>query len=84
MFGREFVFFYLVTNFDISATYLEMTLLRVILCWIASFLACTLLRDWVGVHRDEARTAVHPVNLVLKLVGTTLVLCSILRLNGEL
>eukprot|EP01138_Halocafeteria_seosinensis_P014676 gb/GECG01014981.1/.p1 GENE.gb/GECG01014981.1/~~gb/GECG01014981.1/.p1 ORF type:complete len:444 (+),score=24.70 gb/GECG01014981.1/:1-1332(+) len=84
MFGREFVFFYLVTNFDISATYLEMTLLRVILCWIASLLACTLLRKWVGVEKSEARTAVHPVNLFLKLGGTVLVLCSILRLNNKL
>ena len=85
MFAREFVFFYLATAFpDVNAVYLQMTLVRVVLCWLAALLACTLLKQWVGVQPEEAARTLHPVNLGLKAVGSVLVVISLLRLTGHL
>lgn len=85
MFAREFVFFYLATAFpDVNAVYLQMTLVRVVLCWLAALLACTYLRGWVGVTPGEAATTMHPVNLGLKALGSLTVVLAILRLTGHL
>jgi hypothetical protein len=82
-FLRSLLFFYLVTQFDVDATYMTMTLLRVVLCWLASLLACTLLRAFVGLDAVEARAAVHPVNIAAKLAGSGLLVVSILLQKGQ-
>jgi hypothetical protein len=79
---RSLLFFYLVTQFDVDSTYMTMTLLRVVLCWLASLLVCTVLRAFVGLDAAEARAAVHPVNLAVKVAGSSLLVVSIVLQKG--
>jgi len=83
MFAREFVFFYLATAFsDINSVYLTMTLVRVVLCWLASLLACSYLSGWVGISKEEAATTLHAANLALRTIGSGLIVVAIVRLSG--
>ena len=82
MFLREFVFFYLATAFkDLTNTYLQMTVLRVILCWLGSLFACSVFRYWVGITETEARSNLHPINLSLRITGSIVLIISYLRLH---
>jgi len=81
---RNFFFFYLVTAFDAESTYLTMTLLRIALVSVASLLACTLLRRWVGVRELEARSATAPRNLAMRALGAALILFAVLRIKAVL
>lgn len=83
-FLRTLLFFYLITSFDTDATYLQMNLVRIVLCWMASLLACTLLRRWVGLRRKEAATALHPTNLSIKVAGSGLLTISVVIIKGFL
>ena len=80
MFGREFLFFWLATAFpDLSGTYLEMTILRVVLCWLGSLLVSARFRAWAGVSDSEATVSLHPTNLTLRIVGTVVLVLSYAR-----
>lgn len=81
-FGRTLLFFVLITSYDADATYMTMTLLRIVLCWAASLAVCVVLRRWVGLGEEEARRALHPVNLAVKTVGSGLLILSVARLRG--
>lgn len=81
-FLRSFLLFFLVTRYELDATYLQMTLVRVVLCWCASLLACTLLREWVGVPRADAEAALSPMSLAGTCVGAVLMLCAIAILRA--
>jgi len=83
-FGRTLLFFYLVTAFDVEATYLTMTLLRIAMCWVASLLTCWLWRGWSGVTDAEAAAALHPVALALRGAGCVALLASVAALKGLL
>jgi hypothetical protein len=80
-FCRTFIFFWLVTAFDVDSTYLTMTLLRIVLCWFVSLLACTLLQRWVGLSPPEVAVSLHPVNLLSRTAGGVLLVVSILKLK---
>jgi hypothetical protein len=80
-FCRTFIFFWLVTAFDVDSTYLTMTLLRIVLCWFVSLLACTLLQRWVGLTPPEVAVSLHPVNLLSRTAGGVLLVVSILKLK---
>ena len=76
-FLRSFLLFFLVTSFDLDATYLQMTLVRVILCWGGTLLACTLLRDWIRVSRGDADLALSPVSLAATFTGSALMISAV-------
>lgn len=85
MFGREFVFFWLVTAFsDLSTTYLQMTIVRIVMCWLLSLLVCTVLREWAGVSFVEAQRSIRPSTLILRIMGTAILILSYLRLQQSL
>ena len=81
---RAAFFFYLVTEFDAETTYLLMTLCRIALVAVASLLACTLLRRWVGLRKAEADAATAPVSLALRATGIACILFAVLRIKGAL
>ncbi|RYG56799.1 hypothetical protein EON66_01990 [archaeon] len=83
-FCRSLLFFYLITQFDVDATYMQMTLLRIVLCWIAALFACSFLASWVGISPHEARRTLHPINMAIKLIGSVFLCLSILELKGLL
>jgi hypothetical protein len=83
MFGREFLFFWLATAFsDLAETYLEMTILRVILCWLGSLLISMRLRRWGGLSSAEAAISLHPANLLLRTLGSAVLILSYAILSG--
>jgi hypothetical protein len=82
-FIRTLLFFYLVNAFDTESTYFAMTILRVVLCWLASIVACTSLQGWVGLRDSEVSTTMHPANLLLKLAGSSVLIGSIVLLRDE-
>jgi hypothetical protein len=85
MFGREFVFFWLVTAFsDLSTTYLQMTIVRIVMCWLLSLLVCTVLREWAGVSLVEAQKSMRASTLALRLLGTLVLILSYVRLQHSL
>lgn len=85
MFGREFLFFWLVTAFkDLTITYLEMTIVRVVMCWVASLVVCTWLRQWSGISASEASDSLRPTTLTMRVVGTIVLVLSYLRLQGAI
>lgn len=85
MFGREFLFFWLVTAFkDLTVTYLEMTIVRVVMCWVASLVVCTWLRQWSGISASEASDSLRPTTLCMRVVGTVVLVLSYLRLQGAI
>lgn len=59
----------------------EMTLIRVVLSWVSSVLAVTLLRSWVGVQAGEVRGTLARVNLAGRLAGTALIAGAVVILN---
>jgi len=81
-FAREFLFFYLATAFkDLSGTYLEMTVLRVVLCWGVSLIAATWARRYIGISDGEATTELAPVHLAMRFIGSGLLVLSYLAIN---
>ena len=79
---RSFFFFFLVTSFDAESTYLTMTLMRIALVSVASLLACTLLRHWVGLRVQEAANATAPRHLAMRAAGAALILYAVLRIKA--
>ena len=81
-FARTLLFFWLVTAFDVEATYLQMTLVRIALVWGVSLLACSLLKRWVGISDAEAAATLHPANVLIRVAGTAFLVFAVLRLKA--
>lgn len=82
MFVRELLFFVLATEYEnLGSTYLQMTVMRVVLSWAVSVLACTRLQSWSGVRPEEAGVSLHPVNVGMKLLGSAVLVLAYGRLN---
>ena len=79
---RAGFFFYLVTNFDAESTYLMMTFFRIALVAVASLLACSLLRHWVGLRKAEAAAATNPLALAVRASGVICIALAVLRIKG--
>jgi hypothetical protein len=79
MFAREFLFYVIATQYsDLANAYLEMTAIRVVFVWVAAVVVCSLLRGFVGISTKEMVSALHPLSLLSKLVGTAIVLSAAL------
>jgi hypothetical protein len=81
-FLRSFLLFYLITAFDLDATYLQMTLVRVALCWCGTAVACTLLRTWVGIATSDAEAVLSPASIGATTVGSVLMVCAVWLLRS--
>ncbi len=73
-FAREFAFFFLATRFNLSSVYLEMTLLRIILAWVAGIAVVLAIPAFVAVTREEAeRVTKDKRNQAIKVTSAILI-----------
>ncbi|KYQ94060.1 hypothetical protein DLAC_04335 [Tieghemostelium lacteum] len=79
--GRAIMYFYLAIKYDLTLVYLELTLIRVVLNWLGAILLNLLVPKWINATAEEKRKAFHPVNIVLKCIGTVGVVVSLIILN---
>jgi hypothetical protein len=76
--GRAVVYFYLGVIFDLNIVYVELTFVRIVLSWMASLAICAFAPHFLGLSDTERRTVFAPINIVLRLVGTGLVIAALL------
>lgn len=80
-FIRTLFFFYLTTSYDLASVYLSMNIVRIILAWIASILVCSYFSAFIGLSTSERAANMHPVPLMLKLVGSILLVKAFLMMD---
>eukprot|EP01116_Phalansterium_solitarium_P008504 TRINITY_DN22412_c0_g1_i1.p1 TRINITY_DN22412_c0_g1~~TRINITY_DN22412_c0_g1_i1.p1 ORF type:complete len:461 (+),score=88.70 TRINITY_DN22412_c0_g1_i1:105-1385(+) len=81
--GRAFAYFFLAVSYDLTVVYLELTLIRVLLSWLASCVLILLIPKFVGASIEERKTTFHWINLILKALGSGAVTASLILLNTE-
>ena len=81
-FCRSLLFFYLVTSFDVGATYVTMTLVRIVMVWVVAVAACTVFSAWVGVSAEETRATLHPVSVAVKVAGSAVLVAAMAAAHG--
>ena len=83
MFAREFLFFFLVTQYpDINLVYLEMTLIRLCLSFLASLVVCKWGSSFIHLSFREAAKTLHPINITTRTLGTCIVTVAIILFNS--
>ncbi|EAL73729.1 hypothetical protein DDB_G0268552 [Dictyostelium discoideum AX4] len=79
--GRAIMYFYLAIEYDLTMVYLESTLVRVVMNWLGAIVLNLLLPKWINATPEERKKTFHPINLILKCVGTAGVVASLIILN---
>ncbi|KAK5576513.1 hypothetical protein RB653_007657 [Dictyostelium firmibasis] len=79
--GRAIMYFYLAIQYDLTMVYLESTLVRVVMNWFGAIVLNLLLPKWINATPEERKKTFHPINLLLKCVGTAGVVVSLIILN---
>jgi len=83
MFAREFLFFFLVTHYpDINLVYLEMTLIRLCLSFLASLVVCKWGASFIHLSFRESAKTLHPINITTRALGTCVVTVAIILFNS--
>lgn len=73
-FAREFAFFFLATRFNLSSVYMEMTLLRIVLAWVAGVAVVVTIPSFVAVTQEEAeRVTKDRRNQLMKAVSAVVI-----------
>jgi len=78
--GRAIAYFFLTVNYDLDLVYLELTLCRVLFSWFGA-LILTCFPQFIHTTLEEKKTTLSPFNLVLKFIGTTAIVLSLILLN---
>jgi hypothetical protein len=82
--AREFFYFYVATTFDVSYSYLELTLVRILLSWVATVGICFMIPGFINATAQELEKTFASTNISLRVIGSILVLFSLLILNKGL
>jgi hypothetical protein len=80
--SRAMGYSYIAIVYNLTDSYLELTLIRVILSWMASAVVILLIPSFIQAEKKEREKIVDKVNVVLKLVGTGAIVGSLLILNN--
>ena len=79
--ARAMGYSYIAIAYNLTDSYLELTLIRVILSWIASAVVILIVPSFILAQKREREKIVDKVNLLLKLVGTVAIVGSLIILN---
>jgi len=79
--GRGFAYFVLAVNYDVNVVYLELTLIRVVISWIAALLLCLLIPNFIGATLEEKKMTFSPFNIIVKCAGTVAITISLILLK---
>ena len=69
-------------NYVTPKSYLELTLIRILLSWVSSLVCILLIPKFIAATDAEVRVFKDWFNLALKTVGSILVVASLLMLNN--
>eukprot|EP01112_Ceratiomyxa_fruticulosa_P014922 TRINITY_DN432_c0_g2_i1.p1 TRINITY_DN432_c0_g2~~TRINITY_DN432_c0_g2_i1.p1 ORF type:complete len:460 (+),score=47.24 TRINITY_DN432_c0_g2_i1:215-1594(+) len=79
--GRAFVYFYLDVFYDLTEVYLELTLIRVVLSWLAALLVGLAFPKFIQTSVEEKNRVFSPFNIGLKVIGSIAITAAIVLLN---
>lgn len=82
--GRAMIYFFMSVQYDLSLVYLELTLVRIMMSWLGSIVLVLAAPRLIHASPHERATVLHPLNLALKLAGSTAIVLSLLILNKAL
>lgn len=75
--GRAMLYFYLAVWYDLNKIYLQLTLFRILISWVASAILVLVFPRWIRSSPHEKSVLLHPPNLALRLVGSSCIIASI-------
>jgi hypothetical protein len=81
--ARAMAYTYIAVRYNLSSSYLELTLIRVVLSWMASLGLVLVVPRFIDAAEDERRKLKDPVNIGIKVVGTALIVGSLLIINKD-
>jgi hypothetical protein len=79
--ARALSYTFIVEDYDLSRAYLELTLVRVVLSWLASLLLVLGVPAFIGTDGAEKRRLLDPVNGTAKVCGTAAVVAALFIIN---
>jgi hypothetical protein len=81
--ARGMVYTYIAVRYNLSSSYLELTLMRVVLSWMASLCLVLVVPKFIAAEEDERRKLKDPLNVGIKIVGTALIVGSLVIINKD-
>lgn len=81
--ARAMAYTYIAIVYDLSTSYLQLTLIRVGLSWVVALLLVLLVPKLIEADEGEQRRLKDPVNICLKVVGTGAIVASLIVLNHK-
>jgi hypothetical protein len=81
--GRAVFYSFIAVWYDLDVVYLELTLIRICLSWIASLVLCIWAPRFIRTTVEEKKMIFSRANLALKIVGTCVVGAALIVLNTE-
>ena len=79
--GRGVMYTYLVTMYDLNKVYLQLTLIRVVLSWLASLFILLVVPKFIRTSNHEKKVILHPFNMGAKIVGSICIVVSLVLLE---
>ena len=68
-------------QYDLAKSYLELTLIRVLLSWLSSLVCILLIPKFIAATKQEVVVFKDWFNLILKIIGSVLVTVSLILMN---
>lgn len=81
--ARAVAYTYITVQYNLSSSYLELTLIRVVLSWMASLVLVLLLPAFIQSEQLEQQKLKDWLNLLLKVVGTCAIVGSLIIIHYE-
>ena len=81
--GRALAYSYIAVRYNLASSYLQLTLIRVVLSWMASVVLVLVLPKFIQAEPFEQVKLKDKVNITLKIIGTVIIVGSLLLLHEK-
>ena len=81
--ARAVAYTYIAVRYNLSSSYLELTLIRVVLSWVASLCLVLVVPKFIDAADDERRKLKDPLNIVIKVLGTAAIVGSLVIIHDS-
>ena len=81
--ARALSYTYIVADYDLGQSYLELTLVRVLVSWLGALVVVLALPRFIGAQPFEQAKLKDPLNLALKIAGSAAITVSLVVLNKK-
>ena len=79
--SRAVAYTYIAVVYDLSSSYLQLTLIRVVLSWIASVVLVLVVPKWIVAEVKEQEKFKDPMNITLKVAGSLAIVGSLMIIH---